>query len=289
MLKKIQNWLYSLMISLFISACGGASGGGSSVAGIDGSGDGDDTVSRTTSIGSVNNEGNNNTIVINDTEYDTSVVNITFDGESVTSDQLSLGQVVIANGEHDAAIESLQATDISYTSNVIGPIGIIDTANLSIGILGQRIFIDGNTVFGDELVGFTDFVHQQVLRVSGFVNSQGDIIATRIDQLSVATTYQVVGIVEELDMTEMTFNINNLVVNYQTATIDNLQEGNVVKVNGSQLDNKGVLQAEMIEPISNVLNNAGQSVDIGGLITRFESPWRLVVYIQPGRVQAGLV
>jgi len=277
--KKLSLLVFPFIL-LFVVSCvdqfiAAIEGTGDGSKTIEGNGSGPTATAKTTSLGSISAIGDidGKTIIVNGIEYDTTSAAIVIDGnENSLSNPLLLGQVLIANGqrEKDGTTGLVQATEIRYTSNVIGPIAAIDTANLSLAVLGQRVQIDNNTVFGDGIINFNQLTHQQIVRISGFVDSEGNIFATRIDALPQVQSYQVTGIVKTLDLTDMRFSINGLIVSYQSAEIDNIIEGSIVKVNG-QLTDGDVLQADSVQQLEVVLGEAGREVDLAGLITRFDS------------------
>ena len=77
----------------------------------------------------------------------------------------------------------------------------------------------------------------QIVEVSGQIDANGNIVATRLEPKPAGTQFEVHGTVSNLDSANMRFNINNLVVDYSSATLDNFAGGQVS--NGDFVEAKG--------------------------------------------------
>jgi hypothetical protein len=264
---KFRYFSLGFLFSLLLNACGGTN-----VAGIDGTGDGSTVVTaKSTSIGSITDT--SDTITVNGVDYDTAKAEITIDDQAMQDPSLlARGQIVIAISDETNNVNNdpLTATEIRYDSNVIGPISAIDTFDPQITVLGQVIRIDSNTVFGNAL-NFNDLEHAQIVRVSGLLNSDSEITATRIDVLSTTENFQVIGSLQNLDITNMRFTINDLTVDYSNAPSFSFSDGAIIKVKGTQINLEGILQAESVNALTLSLGESGNAVNIEGLITAFNS------------------
>ncbi len=271
MIIKIFIRYSTILLSvLLVAGCGGGSGvDNDSPGGISGSG------RPVTSVGSidVNSSGS---LELNGSEYDADSAEIFIDGAQGSISELEGGQVVLIEGElaEDGFDSPVNVGTINYLSNVIGPIGSINTADLSIRVLGQKVQFGSSTVYGDGSDNFSDLNNADIVRVSGFVDSEGSILSARIDVIAQVSDYQVVGTVTNVDNSNSamnTFMINALTVRYDN-TITNLQNGDIARVNGIDFDNENtVLTATTIEVINSLSVQPEQVVSLDGFITRFES------------------
>jgi hypothetical protein len=114
-----------------------------------------------------------------------------------------------------------------------------------------------------------------VVEVSGLVQSDGSINATRIERAPAGAQYGVSGTVSGNQATQGIFLLNAQVVDYRLAQLQGVP-GNVigngqrVLVKGSLVN--GVLEATRVEYLGNVFAGAsGEGREVEGLITRFAS------------------
>jgi hypothetical protein len=250
----------SILACLFIIV-----GDGTSVAGIQGSGFRSNSVGRITRFGS---------IFVNGIEYDISAAQIRIDGEPGSESLLRVGQVVSVKGEVNAEGTAGDATDVTFTSDVRGPIAQVNLADGSLVILGQRIRILGDTILdGLPLGGILGLVPGIQVQVSGFPNAAGDLVASRIDLvLGGPSNARIKGVVQGLDTTAHTFRVNTQTVNYSGATpIGALANGSTVSVGGSIPSGQTSLHATHVEVISGLGGAANELGQIEGLITAFNS------------------
>ncbi len=267
MRNKKYKYIHLIMV-IFLSAVISACGGSGSSGGIDGTGSPEQKIIAS---GTVNNESNQ--LEVNGIGFDTSNTDIQIDGNSGVLSDVETGQVLIVSGELDADSNNLTAAaeTIEYVSNVIGPIASIDEISSSFRVLGQNISLDSSTVLGNGLTEFSDLQHLQTVRISGLISSNRDIQATRIDIIN-TENYQVVGMVNELDTGLMTFRINELIVSYQNAELtDNIINGEIVKVNGTQFSEDGSFIADTVQVVNISFGEAEDIFSIEGLVTTFVS------------------
>jgi len=116
------------------------------------------------------------------------------------------------------------------------------------------------------------------VEVSGSVNADGAIVATRIECKSVLGEMEVKGTVSNLNTTTtpMTFQINALVVDYSEANMDNfpstISDGDPVEAKGTSLGASGELIATRVEFKGALFDGAeGDHAEIEGFITSFTS------------------
>jgi hypothetical protein len=230
---------------------------GTTSAGIQGSGKRLAAYGRITSLGGV---------TVNGVEYATTQARISVDGRPAEQSQLRAGQVVTLHGTVHADGTTGTAQDVSFVSDIRGPITALDPQGGSFSVLQQTVRMTDETLTdGAELqIGTT-------VSVSGFTNSAGELVASRVDVADQAGGGQLRGPISALDSNAQTFMLNTLLVDYQQALIDGeLEDGAVVVVQGSQEDSAGLLVAQRVD-VAEALAPSGQHGDVEGIITSFAS------------------
>jgi len=275
---KTINLIFCSIILLLAAGCGGSSGGG-----------GDTTppppndpppvggIGRTgVAVGPISTFGS---VVVNGVRYDTAGATFTINGAPGSEDDLSVGQVITVNGTIDDNGVDGSADDVNFDDNVKGPVESIDVAGSQIVVLSQVVLINGETSFDDSIspASIEGLSIDDIVEVSGLVDADGRITATRIELKPVGTEFEVLGLVSNLDMGNFMFNINDLRVDYSSATLDNfpggqISDGDLVEAKGTLFGANGELLATRVE-LKNVLPDTedGDHLEIQGFITRFVS------------------
>ncbi|MCW8942993.1 MAG: DUF5666 domain-containing protein, partial [Gammaproteobacteria bacterium] len=168
-------------IALSIAACTPADSEG--VAGIGGSG--------YVSSGSVSGFGS---VFVNGVEFETDSSTFDVDGVSGTQDDLAIGMIVQVSGTINADGITGNATNIRFDDQLQGPVtGPItydaDRVTASFTVLGVNVIIDsGSTSFdidGDlpasTVFDFDSIAEDNNVEISGFFDSSGNLIATRVE------------------------------------------------------------------------------------------------------------
>ena len=222
-------------------------------------------------------------VIVNGVRFDTSDTQFTIDDNVGAQEDLSVGQVVIVRGSIDDDGLSGTADSIEYDDAVEGPVdaGSIDLAAGTFSVLGQRVRVTTTTVFDDSiqpqsLDGLTD---GDVVEVSGLPDADGFIRATRIDT-SGTGEFEVKGLVSNLNVGALTFDIGDLTVDYSAATLEDFvqggpSEGDLVEAKGSGLNGAGALVAAIVELETELedsdLGEDGDDAEIEGYVTGFRS------------------
>ncbi|MDH3305028.1 MAG: DUF5666 domain-containing protein [Gammaproteobacteria bacterium] len=218
-------------------------------------------------------------VVVNGVRYDTNSAVFTVNGLSGSQDDLSVGQVVTISGTIDDNGIDGAADEVIFDDNVKGPVQSIDLGLSQIVVLGQTVLINPETSFDDSIspASIDGLDIDDIVEVSGLVDAVGRITATRIELKPAGTEFEVLGVVSAHNMTSSLFNINDLVVDYSGATLDNdfpggqISNGDFVEAKGTSLVG-GTLIAREVD-LKNALPNLedGVHVEIQGFITRFVS------------------
>ena len=270
--------IFVLIITcLAIVSCSGG-GGGSSDGG--GGGIGGTGVSAR---GSIDGFGS---IFVNGIRYETTGANIFLDDNSATEDMLALGMVVNVEGTINSdGITGIAAT-VTYDDDVQGPVSGLSLSNdgdqLTFSVFGITVIANrATTVFDD--VTFATLANNDLVEVSGLVNSLGDLIASRIEKkenfIADSSEIELKGIVSNASLTSFTL-AGVYTVNIDGATdLSDLPGGSVT--NGLQVEVKGTLNsggdtitATRIKDEDDFFgsaNNNNIEVSLEGIIANFNS------------------
>ena len=272
---KTTNTILLSILLILATACGGSGGGGSAPP--DNNPPPTGGIGRTgIAMGPIATFGS---VVVNGVRYDTDGASFTINGSPGTQDDLKVGQVVTISGSIDDNGVDGTADDVNFDDNVKGPIQSIDIAMNRIVVLAQTVQITAETSFDDSIspASIDGLSVNDIIEVSGLVDANGVITATRIEPKPAGTEFEVLGTVSGHDSGNMRFNITNLVVDYSGATLDNFPGGQInnddfVEAKGTSLGAGGELIATRVE-LKNLLPQAGNGdhVEIQGFITRFAS------------------
>src|SRR4249919_3524788 len=102
-------------------------------------------------------------------------------GTPATENKLRIGQIVTVDGVV-IGTTSGQATSVEFESDVRGAVTAVDPATTSFTVLGQKVKVDGGTVFDSGFVpaNLSGIKVGRVVEVSGFRNSTSQLVAARV-------------------------------------------------------------------------------------------------------------
>jgi hypothetical protein len=277
----MKSLTFKIGLPLAVAALIAACSGGGDTAGIGGSG--------FISSGTVTGFGS---VFVNGVEFETSgtVFDIDDSGTGSQSD-LAIGMVVTVNGTVNTDGVTGNATRISFDDQLQGPVSGITAAdpdgeNRSFTILGTTVRINAiNTVFdvtGGLIVlafDFDNIANGNNVEISGFVNTAGELIATRVELK--ATTFSTSNIVEfkgtvsgftDISTPFTLTGLTGININASAATLDNLasglSDGVSVEVKGTCSNAScSTLTATRVEG-QNGFDDAAK-ISVEGLITDF--------------------
>lgn len=217
-----------------------------------------------------------NSATVNGIRYDTNASNVLVNGQPAGVSDLRLGQVVTLGGEVNFSSVLGSADEIQYNASVIGPVEDIDATARRLIVMGQTVSIGVDTVFDPSIdsVTLNGLTLGATAQISGFLNADGDIMATRIELDTTSTGVQLIGTVTGLDLANMVFTVNQLTLDYSSATVIDLPMG--MPVNGLLVIVRGSLVSGtlVVDEIASIVNSSatpGERVHLGGIITRFAS------------------
>jgi len=271
-MKVLANRFGVLALSALLLALGACSSSDSN--------DKDDTPPpvQTTGVLSVGTITGFGSVYVDGVRYDTSGAEVTMDGTSATEAQLRVGQYVEVKGH--AQGEQYHADVIRYHNVLEGPITSIDTAASSFVAMGQTILVSSDTSLGDDIqpASIEGLALGDVVEVSGVVPLSGPIDATRVDIKPDGGPYEVTGYVADLDSVVHLFLINDLVVDYSAANMEDFpsgapSDGDLVLVKGSTFAPDGDFVATEVELRSDdyLKPSPGDVVEVEGEISDFVS------------------
>jgi hypothetical protein len=296
----------ALAILLVLAACGGGSGDSTSSSGSSPS-----SATSTTTQGVITGFGS---VFVDGVEFsspgDTS---ITMDGSHATESDLQVGMLVTLQGTVNADGKTGTATSISYADRMEGVV----TANTitsggtgTLTIMGQTVTVTADTVFDSKIAGITtaDLIQVgNIVEVSGYASSTGEVIATRIEVKAASQTagsvIEVKGLVANLDTTLNTFTLGSLTVDYSGMPSANLldsvlADGQYVEVKSTTVFNAvGPLIASNIELKDDGFlgheGHEGEDIDVRGLVTvsfannQFELNGRTILIDSSTKIENG--
>ena len=262
--------IVALTAMLVLGACGGGSmSGNGSVAGAGVSVAASGVI---TAFGSV---------FVNGVRYDISAARLQKNGRNVTQAGLAVGEVALLHGKQDRATGQGSAESVEVEDNVVGPAAAIDPATSTLTVLGQQVIVTAGTSFSANIVpaDLSGLRADDLIEVSGMVDANGVITATRIARAEAGEPLQVLGTVGSVDATTHTLTINALHVDFATATLSGFAtgapaQGDVVIARGTGFDAASVtLTATQLRKADSERSESasGERVEQEGLVTRFVS------------------
>ena len=212
-------------------------------------------------------------IWVNGVEFDTDGATIKVEGEADViagvgpdvGNYVNKGMVVLVVGTINSDGVTGVAETVTYQDSLEGPI-CATTAN-TITVMEQKILIDANTLNenGDP-VDIGALVISDVVEVSGFNSSNGDIYARYLEDKGASTEFEIEGVVKNSIANQ--FEIGTLVVNTTNAVGVAPSDGDYVEVKASSYTCGGALAASEVSVSSS--GSSGSDADdaeVEGIVT----------------------
>ena len=285
-MKNSTNWMkYVTAASLVaLAACGG-----------DSQNAGSNAASASVSAGPISGFGS---ILQNGRRYivdDNTQVSI--DDNPSTSDMLEVGEFVFITSSSFDDNGNPIADTVTQETLLKASIASLDAANQRFTALGQTVQVRSNTVIDSDFtsaIAGTDFDRLEIgdgVEVSGYITTDGTLVATYIGYEDNVSEPRVVGKISNLNSESLTFQINGLVVDYNTATLSSLPSETLanditVRVRGSL--NGGTLQASRVKGFNSGFDDLddGFEAEIKGVITEVISSSQIAVNGIPVSIRA---
>lgn len=263
------NQILLAATALLLTSCGP----GSQVAGIEGTG----APSPVTASGPVTGFGS---IFVNGVEFTTTGAQIEIDGEQGAESQLAIGEIVTVTGTLNANNTTGTAAHVTFLGNVLGPVTQVDVSTKTFVELGQTVLVTANTVFDPNIPPqqISGIKTGDLYEVSGFPDSSGQIVASRIQVAAKGSPLRVDGAVQGLNTGTTVFQINALAVDYSAATVHGtLANGSMVDAQGTSLSASGALMATEVTVLPPPGGAPGSRGEVEGVVTSFNGVSDFVV------------
>ncbi len=253
-----------LSVQLFWSCGGGSVDGGISGTGV--------IFGPITGFGSV---------IVNQIEFDVDDAAIVVNGSAAGEGDLRLGMLVTIRGERNTTTRTGVAESVDYDSVLRGPIEAVDLGNGTVQVLAQLSRTDPKTVFDG--ITLDTAMPGDVVEISGLVDSDGILLATRVDFKPTSTIFDVEGTISLLDPIARTFSIGMLQIDYSSADIEDEPDGGLtnglfVEVEAFSAPTGGVLVAVEVEVSDDSFGGEeGEDAEIRGFVTEIVSSTRFVL------------
>jgi hypothetical protein len=251
-------------VAVALVSCGGG-GGSSNLAGID----------RLGVTGPISGFGS---VIVNGVEWRTNAATVSIDGQTGSESELQIGQIVTIKGKPDSDGKGGQADSITLQDNVQGVVLSVDPTNSRLAILGQLILVTADTSTDPTLpgVGIDGISVGDSLAVSGFVDSAGNIHATRVQAVPASTTQSVIGKVNSVNVSAKTLTIGGLTVLYSGATPTGFTgsdpaAGDIVFASGTVNANNQLIATALTFEKQTAPGAAGEDGQVEGLVSAFTS------------------
>lgn len=179
-------------------------------------------------------------LTVSGREYSTESASVSANGKPGTLSTLAPGMKVTIEGNDGVA------NTVTYVPTVLGPLEFVNLDG-TLSVMGQTIVLDVSTRLGNIASG--TYRVGDVLEVSGLRDSAHHVLATYIERKERHDAYHISGSVKNLNVDAMTFNVQNLLVNFRDATLVNVPVSGITEGMYLELDD----QSATYEPGSLVL------------------------------------
>ena len=217
-------------------------------------------------------------VFVHGVRFETGSAAFTINGRPGTQADLRVGHVVTIHAHRDSNGNST-ADRVDFDDQVKGPVASVDAATGQLVVLGQTVLTDADTSFDDNIPGasLAGLAAGVIVEVSGMRRADGAIQATRIEAKPPGTVFEVTGLASNVDTAAHKLNVNALVVDYSTASVQDFpngqpRNGDLIEAKGNSVNAAGALVASSIElERDDDGGAAGMQIEIEGLVTRFGS------------------
>jgi flagellar motor protein MotB len=220
-------------------------------------------------------------VYVDGVRYITDNADININGNSGSDvSLLKVGmQVTIASSDDNS--ETPEASSVTYESEVEGMVSSIDRDNQTIIVAGTLISYNNLTHFIE--ITEANLSVTQRIEVNGYLRQGNSYLATMIkldtdnrnDLIDNDQAEYTRGLIEQLNTTDRTFRLNQLIIDYNTASIEGeLSNGALVKVEGV-LTNETIIashiETEMFDGNSDSSSEEFSRYEVEGIISAFDA------------------
>ncbi|MDQ2075747.1 DUF5666 domain-containing protein [Marinimicrobium sp. ABcell2] len=259
-----------LMLALAMALSGCLTESDTYVAGIEGTGapaTSENTQGTVTAYGSV---------IVNGQRVEIGGAAIQVNDESATEDAIKLGMNVYIEAERDRR-GSVNVLNVRYNRNLQGPVSEVihvGSTHKELKVLGQTLIVHDDTHFAG--IAFEELDKGVTLDVSGFVDAEGRVTATRVAQAATNAMGEVNADVQGLNASAATFQLGSLSVDYAQAVFvgvsaDTLAEGQRVSVRGAKNGDSFVAERVTLRDQDAASMPDGTRVSLEGVVRGYQS------------------
>lgn len=265
------------------SGPGVGSGGTGVASGGEGIGSGGTGVTADAGVGSVDGFGS---IIVNGVRYDISTATTVLSDVS----SLKLGMTVRVTGTINPDMQEGTATLVVSEADLRGAVGALSAADGTFTVLGVQVTTDATTVYAGGLNSFGGLANGTYVQVHGLPGDDGQLHATRVEQLATVQAPVLTGYVQALDRSTHTFLVGTQLVSYAAADFpgdwpsSRLAEGVLVRVRAAGV--ASTLVATTVEPWNPTPLRDGSRLSLGGLVTDYASVQSLRIDGVPADISA---
>jgi hypothetical protein len=263
-----RMWMTGGLASLVLGVLVACGGGGGSLAGIDRLG---------VTTGTINGFGS---VIVNGIEYETDGADFDIDDSPGSQAELRVGQQVTIEWDSLDDGVTRRAQTVRYDDTVEGPVQSIDTVTQIMVVLGQVVIVDAATSFDDEIFprDLGGLEVGDLVEISGLLDANGNVRATRIDLSENPDDFEVKGVVTGLDTFAETFVVNGVTVDYSGLFgTPALSDGDFVEVEGDSFDGTTLLATKVEIEDGGLAGDDGDDGEVEGYITAFSSATNFAV------------
>jgi hypothetical protein len=212
-------------------------------------------------------------ITVNGVKFDTQGATVIVDDVPGQNSDLKVGLVANVTGTLNNDGVTGKAARVEIDNELKGSTDsapVITATGGTFTVFSQLVLVDGNTVFGNAST-LADFPAGTAVEVSGFRDSGGQVLATRVEKKAAApATIEVKGTIDNVNNSASTFTLGTLSVNFGGAQRINfpaagLSNGLLVEVKAPP-PSGGVLTATSVEVRSGGLGQISGEVHLEGFM-----------------------
>jgi hypothetical protein len=269
--KKIYS--LNIITATLLFGCGGSGGSETTIAPPSQPAPISSSPSLVSSTGVITGFGS---VYVDGVRYLTDNADISINGNSGSDVSLLKVGMHVTIASSDDNSETPEASRVTYESEVEGMVSSIDRDNQTIIVAGTLISYNNLTHFID--ITEANLSVAQRIEVNGYLRQDNSYLATMIKLDADTSNDQAEytrGLIEQLNTTNRTFRLNQLVIDYNTASIEGeLSNGALVKVEGV-LTNETVIashiETEIFDNNSDSSSEEFSRYEVEGIVSAFDA------------------
>jgi hypothetical protein len=215
-------------------------------------------------------------VIVNGQRIELNTASILVNGKSASEDEIQLGMKVSIDAERDRS-GSVTVRSVRYDRQLQGPVSEVVHAGAThkeLDVLGQTLVVYDDVVFAG--ITFAELAEGVALDVSGFVDPEDRIMATRVARAAANAASEVSGEVQALNPGAATFRLRDLSIEYDQAilvgvSLDSLADGQKVSVRGAINEGRFVAERVTLRDQDPAPAVDGTRVSLEGVVGNYQS------------------